>query len=93
MTITYTPEIGEKPVTTTTTKIQRGILNLPPVGTPIRATLGDTVIVGTVAKGGEGFELVNVQIGGPKSHWDHTLKIELWIGAGWVIELTDGATS
>jgi len=89
MTITFTPELGEKPVTTTTTTIQRGILNPPPIGTPIRATIGDTVIVGTVTKGSEGFALVTIRVAAPKSTWDHTLDMQLWVGAGWVFELTE----
>jgi len=89
MTITFTPEVGEKPVTTTTTTIQRGILNLPPTGTPIRATLGDTVIVGKTVDGVEGYELITVRADAPSSPWDHTLEIQLWVGAGWVIELTE----
>jgi len=89
MTITFTPELGEKPVTTTTTTIQRGILNPPPIGTPIRATLGDTVIVGKTVKGVEGYPLLTIRVDAPYTPWGHTLDMQLWFGAGWVIELTD----
>ncbi|TFD51988.1 hypothetical protein E3T46_07825 [Cryobacterium sp. Hh11] len=93
MIITFTPELGEQPITTTTTTIRKGVLNAPPIGTPIRATLGDTVIVGKIVDGPEGFELLNVRADAPKNSYDHTLDMCLWIGAGWVIELTESVSA
>jgi murein DD-endopeptidase MepM/ murein hydrolase activator NlpD len=92
MTITYTPELGDIPVTTTT-KMQTGVLNAPPAGTPIRATLGDTVIVGKTVKGVKGHPVMTIRIDAPYTPWGHTLDMQLWFGAGWVIELTEEATS
>ena len=90
MTTVFVPEFGEKPVTITS--VHKGIVNLPPFGTPVRATLGDTVIVGTLENGPQGFALVTVRIIGLHGS-DHLAEFQLWTDSGWTFEILSGVSA
>lgn len=65
--------------------------NMPPVGTRMRATLGNTVIEGRVHSqnfyaGGPRYEIVYLQVDGIN---EYRSAIDLWIGDGWLFELVD----
>jgi len=88
MSTTFIPEIGtvaveRVPIT------RQGLLNAPAVGTPIKALLGETVIIGTVHKQQNragGLELIYVLPDG-QGIWDAPMAC--WLGAGWTFELLD----
>lgn len=85
---TYVPVIGEtiipevvKPAT------RQGLKNPLPQGTRIRATLGESVIVGRVGKQQSPRAMISVSVDGsePYDHSEHTL----WIESGWTFEVLD----
>ena len=85
----YIFELGEKVIREhIEQKTVKGILNPPPVGTRIRATLGETVLVGTVAQLTD-FPMFYLHIDSGKSSYSHTLSISVWVGAGWTFELLE----
>ena len=95
MTKPFIPELGERIIPEVIReKTVKGILNQPPVGTRIRATLGETVIVGTVYRHSS-YELLSVKIDPtPETIYGHLLEnFSLWPEAGWTFELlTDDET-
>lgn len=88
----YVPIIGEtiipevvKPAT------RRGLKNPLPSGTRIRATLGETVIVGTVGKQESRHALIAVSVDGSEPY-DHS-EVCLWVESGWTFEVLGGVTA
>jgi hypothetical protein len=93
MSTIFTPIIEDsRKVTRTVTETVTGFTNCPPVGTHIRLTLGETVVVGTVHKqtfydGGPKFPVIYVLPDGSK--YDHRhFSINITEDA-WVIEILD----
>ncbi len=91
----FIPEVGERIVPMVIEeKTVKGILNAPPVGTRIRATLGETVIVGRVGRPSP-HSLIVVDIEPqPGNIYTHlTRDFSLWTLSGWTFELlTDEAS-
>ena len=65
------------------------VTNLPEPGTPIRATLGETVIVGVVSKQPSTYAVVHVDIKPltKKSYAGLLSSHSLWTEDGWTFEL------
>ena len=86
MTTPFVPEVGtitidREPIT------KKGLLNAPAVGTRIRATLGETVIVGKVhsMQSHAEHEVLYVKPDGQQNFWDPFMSC--WIEAGWAFEI------
>jgi len=92
MTTEFVPEMGTRIVRTEERPVT-GLVNAPEHGTPIRATLGETVIVGTVIDDETPYGLIYVQVDAPESTCDHTLRYSLWIDAGWKFEILAAVTA
>ncbi len=86
----YIPETGPKVIPERIEeKTVTGLLNPLPVGTPIRATLGETVIVGKVGRPSPEFAIVTVDIK-PRRSSDYPGLLEghnLWVEDGWEFEV------
>ena len=86
----YVPKIGTIIIPETVKeKTLEGVLNLPEPGTPIRATLGETVIVGTVSADFFPYALIRVDIK-PRSKKVYAGLLQghaLWVEDGWEFEL------
>ena len=88
----YTPETGTRTTSVETTVT--GILNPLPVGTRIRATLGENVIVGRVTGQATRFPIVYVNAEGkPGKRSSCFLEFGLWASSGWVFEVLNGEVS
>jgi len=90
----YIPETGTVTIPETVkAKIVTGVTNCPPAGTRIRATLGETVIVGKVSKRQSEQALIAVDIKPVrKNAYAGLLEFHtLWIEDGWEFEILDGA--
>lgn len=91
MSTVFVPEIGTKVVPETVVeRTVTGILNLPPEGTRVRATLGETFIVGTLVNPSP-YEVLYIRLDelDSHSHYNHTLTYDVWPAAGWTIEILD----
>jgi len=89
MSTVFVPEVGERiNVIPAKETIVTGLLNAPTEGTRIRATLGETIIVGTVGRD-SAHELITVIPDGLNHIWGHTGYTDCWIGAGWTFEILD----
>jgi len=68
-----------------------GLLNAPAIGVRIRATLGQTVLVGQIHKHSP-YGMFYIALDQPKTAdntYRHTLKVDVWVGAGWTFELLE----
>ena len=86
----YIPEIGTITIPETVReKTVEGVLNKLAPGTPIRATLGDTVIVGVVSDKDSPYSLISVDIAGREGdvHTHLLSDTLLWIASGWEFEV------
>jgi hypothetical protein len=83
MSTTFVPALGEKakPATLADNQI---ITNLPPFGTPIRATIGETVVYGTVNRASETYPVFYIDIEGRSAG---LLDLAIWLRSGWNIEI------
>lgn len=84
---TFTPEITTKKVDKT---VEPTIGNLPPVGTRVRATLGENVLVGMIDseetwKG----QLISITFDGGSFHF--LRRASLWLECGWQFEILGDA--
>ncbi|MET4780836.1 hypothetical protein [Glaciihabitans sp. UYNi722] len=71
-----------------------GVLNRPATGTHIRATLGETVIVGRVSKEKSPYALIVIeadQLPTSPSWVSHLTRYSLWVDSGWTFEILDDA--
>lgn len=96
MSATWTPETGTIVVPKTVEqKTIKGILNRPPRNARIRATLGESVIVGRIdgepSRYESPYEVVYVVADMPAGDhtYVHTLGYALYPGAGWTFEVLD----
>lgn len=91
MSTTFTPQVAERSIEKTTVT-EATITNLPANGTPIRATLGDSVLYGTIERqdtlNGK-LVYVNVDGGGYKGFRDYPL----WLASGWKFEVLGPANA
>jgi len=86
----YIPEIGTIVIPETVKeKTVEGILNRLAPGTPIRATLGDTVIVGVVGTMDTKFGVIPVTVDGFEGDIYGHLRANfmLWVQSGWEFEV------
>ena len=90
MTQTFTPEVGERIITQQVRK--SGVLNMPPVGTHIVATLGETRIVGTVAERISAYPVIEIVVAHEGRDFGQMLHYSLWITSGWTFEITGEAS-
>ena len=87
MTTVFVPKIGT--ITETREVTTKGVVNLPAAGTRIRATLGGSVLVGTITDKNSRFELVEIELDGFAKHYQNMAQFDLWVGAGWAFEILD----
>jgi hypothetical protein len=92
----YIPETGTKIIPEVVKhKETIGLLNAPAIGIRIRATLGQTVLVGRIHKHSP-YGMFYIALDQPKtadSSHKHTLEFAVWVGAGWTFEIIDGVTA
>lgn len=90
MTQTFTPEVGERIITQEVRK--SGVWNMPPKGTPIVATLGETRIVGRVAERISDYPIIVIEVAHEGTDFGQMLQYSLWIKSGWTFEITGEAS-
>jgi hypothetical protein len=87
MSTIYTPKVGSIIVPETIKeKTVKGVLNALPVGTRIRATSGENVLVGRVGVVGP-HELIDITL--EAAGYDHLRNYNLWLNTGWTFEILD----
>lgn len=92
----YIPETGPKVIPAhIEEKTVTGITNPLPAGTRIRATLGETVIVGTVTDWQSPYAVFEIRIAQPVFDRirEHLLDVRLWPESGWEFEVLDEAVA
>ena len=94
MSTRYVPEVGEKVIPAHVKEtVVTGVLNPLTPGTRIRATLGQTVMVGRVSTQPANYNLIYITLDSPrraKQHLAHLVDAySLWIDSGWQFELLD----
>lgn len=88
----WIPEIGPKVIPEhVEEKIVDGVVNRLPVGTRIRATLGESVLVGTVRDSIGNFPIVEIRVdqAEPDRARAHLLDLNLWVDSGWQFEILE----
>lgn len=91
----WVPEVGPKVIPAhVEERVVNGVLNRPAVGTRIRATLGETVIVGHVAGMASEFDLIYIRVESPGefAEFDTGLDMTCWIDRGWQFEILEAAS-
>jgi hypothetical protein len=97
MTTTYKPEVGPKVIPAhIKEKTVTGVINPLAPGTPIRATLGETVIVGRVTDRQTEFHLIDITVAHPDfpdEEGPFMSGYSLWFASGWTFEILDEVTA
>ena len=88
----YVPEVGERVIPAhVEEKVVTGVLNPLTPGTRIRATLGQTVMVGRVSTQPANYDLIYISLDTPRRTKQHLVHLvdayPLWIDSGWQFEL------
>lgn len=94
--IAYVPQTGTMTVPARVEeKIVTGILNPLPAGTRVRATLGQSVLVGTIQEHFSDYAVVALHIDQVETDWttNHLLDVTLWVDSGWEFEILAGVAS
>ena len=88
----YTPRTGTTTIPAIVTPAETiGLLNAPAIGTRIQATLGNTVLTGSIGRHSP-YGMFYIAIDQPDTadhSYKHTLQIPVWVGAGWTFELLE----
>lgn len=85
----FTPSIEKRTITREVTETVEGITNLPPAGTKIRATVGESVLVGVIADHESKYEMFYLEVKGGK--YAHLNEFAVWLDGGWTFEILDDA--
>jgi hypothetical protein len=86
MSTMFVPELGTKTIPTPTA--DQVITNLPPRDTPVKATLGETVVYGKIDRASDSLPLFYINIDGGHEGF---LQLPIWLRVGWDIEVLDAA--
>jgi len=95
MSTVFVPEVSEA-ATKTVIRTAATIVNLPPEGTRIRATLGGSALVGQLTHALISKDMFYIHldsIPNAPSHYEGWRHFGIWLDAGWTFEILDTPTT